>query len=247
MRAVNLIPADQRSGASAGAGRSEGVAYALLGLLGGLALLGFLYGRAEHQISSSRTQAAQITSEAQTAQAQATQLAPYASFTALREQREQAVLELVNTRFDWAHALHELGRVLPRNAAITSLAGTVGSASSSSSSASSAAKAATSGSVTSATPPGSVPTFLLSGCATSQQAVALMLDRLRLVDGVREVTLQSSTKGASSGSGGGCSTGQPVFAVDVTFAGLPTPATSPASAATTELTAGSATSTGSAR
>ncbi len=50
--------------------------------------------------------------------------------------------------------------------------------------------------VTSATPPGSVPTFTLSGCATSQSEVAQTLDRLRLIDGVSEVTLQSSTKPA---------------------------------------------------
>ena len=33
MRAVNLIPSGQRSGAPVGAGRSEGAAYAVLGLL----------------------------------------------------------------------------------------------------------------------------------------------------------------------------------------------------------------------
>ena len=38
--------------------------------------------------------------------------------------------------------------------------------------------------VTSATPPGSVPTFTLSGCATSQTEVAQTLNRLRLMDGV---------------------------------------------------------------
>ncbi len=132
MRAVNLIPADQRSGAPVGAGRSEGVAYALLALFAGLALLAFIYGRAQHQISNSRSQVAQIDAQAQSAQAQATQLEPYTGFTALREQREQAVLQLVDTRFDWAHAMHELGRVLPRNTEITSLNGAVGSSSSSS-------------------------------------------------------------------------------------------------------------------
>ena len=44
-------------------------------------------------------------------------------------------------------------------------------------------------------PAGSVPTFTLAGCATSQTEVAQTLDRLRLIDGVSEVTLQSSTQG----------------------------------------------------
>lgn len=230
MKAVNLIPAEQRSGASAGIGRSEGVAYAVLALFAGVALMAFLYGHAKHEISSSRTQAAQYSAEAQSTQQQATALAPYTAFAAMREQREQAVLQLVDTRFDWAHALHELGRVLPRNSAITALTGTVGAASesnsSSSSSKSSSSSSPSSGTVTSATPPGSVPVFLLSGCATSQQAVALMLNRLRLIDGVREVALQSSTQGASSGTGGGCVAGEPVFSVTVTFAAMPTPSSS---------------------
>ena len=60
MKAVNLIPADQRGGASVGAGRSEGAVYAVLGLLAGLALLAFLYGRADHQISSSKARVATV-------------------------------------------------------------------------------------------------------------------------------------------------------------------------------------------
>jgi hypothetical protein len=81
--------------------------------------------------------------------------------------------------------------------------------------------------VTSATPPGSVPTFILSGCATSQSEVALTLERLRLIDGVNEVTLQSSTKssaGASAGAGGlgGCAKSDPAFSVQVSFDPLPT-------------------------
>ena len=41
MRAVNLIPRDQRSGGSVGAGRSGGAAYAVLAVLAGFAVLAF--------------------------------------------------------------------------------------------------------------------------------------------------------------------------------------------------------------
>jgi Tfp pilus assembly protein PilN len=254
MRAVNLIPADQRGGAAIGAGRSEGAAYAVLGLLAALALMALLYGMADHQISSRRTQIASLTAQAQAAQARATELAPYTSFMALREQRMQAVSNLVDSRFDWAHAFHELGRVLPRQATISSLTGTIGAAPAAPAapapaSASTAATAATSTPVTSATPPGSVPTFTLSGCATSQSAVALTLDRLRLIDGVSEVTLQSSTKaGGTGGSGGGCGA---VFAVQVSFDPLPAVSTTGSSTspstATASDTATPTTSTGGAR
>ncbi len=200
MRAFNLIPAEQRSGgASLGAGRSQGAAYAVLGVLGVLAVFALLYGTAHHQVSSRQAQVASLTVQVQQAQAQAAQLAPYTSFAALREQRTKAVSDLVDSRFDWAHAVHELGRVLPHGTSIASLTGTIGAAATASAAPAPAAPAApgaaTAAAVASATPPGSVPQFTLSGCATSQSEVALTLNRLRLIDGVSEVTLQSSTKG----------------------------------------------------
>ena len=138
----------------------------------------------------------------------------------------------------FAHAFHELGRVLPKGASIESLDGTVGEAgggSSSSSSGASAGKgssgatgttgARSSSAVASATPPGSVPQITLQGCATSQAQVARTLNRLRLIDGVGEVTLQSSTNSASAGSSpGSSSSGQcaaTAFAIQVTFEPLP--------------------------
>jgi Tfp pilus assembly protein PilN len=238
MRAVNLIPSESRSGRAAAAGRSGGVAYAVLAALGGLAVLALLYGMAHHQVSTRRAEAASLTARAQTAQAQASQLAPYTSFAAMRQQRAQAVSELVDARFDWAHAFHELGRVLPQDATITSLEGTVGSTSEATAAPSATAKAsaaatsstaaaspaAAAPTASSATPPGSVPTFSLSGCATSQQEVALTLQRLRLIDGVNAVSLKSSTKAGAGGAGsaaGSCPGSNPAFSVQVTFTPLP--------------------------
>src|SRR5579862_149610 len=113
MRAVNLIPAEERSGSGPGAGRSGGAVYAVLGLLGGLAVMALLYGRADHQISSRRAEVSTLTARAQREQARAGALTPYTSFVQMREQREQAVSTLVDSRFDWAQTFHELGRVLP--------------------------------------------------------------------------------------------------------------------------------------
>jgi Tfp pilus assembly protein PilN len=231
MRAVNLIPSESRSGGPS-ATRSGGSAYAVLVAVGGLALLALLYGMAHHQVSGRSAEAASLTARAQSAQAQAAQLAPYSSFATVRKQRAQAVSELVDARFDWAHAFHELGRVLPKDATISSLDGSVGATAEAAAAppaktgaSSSAASAATSP-ATSATPPGSVPTFTLSGCATSQQEVALTIQRLRLIDGVSEVALQSSTKAGagSAGSSGACQGSNPAFTVQITFAPLPSSA-----------------------
>jgi Tfp pilus assembly protein PilN len=248
MRAVNLIPADSRSG-GARAGRSGGGAYAVLVVLAGLAVLALLYGKAHHQVTSRRAEAASLSARAQSASAAADQLAPYTTFAALHEQREHAVSELVDARFDWAHAFQEISRVLPRDASIGSLEGTVGSTSAGSSTssssasstatapASSAATASAASTATSSTPPGSVPTFTLTGCATSQQEVALTLQRLRLIDGVSNVTLQSSTESAAGGSAssgaGKCSPEVPAFTVQVAFEPLPSSSTI---SSTTQLT-----------
>jgi type II secretory pathway pseudopilin PulG len=242
MRAVNLIPQDQRGGATRGAGRSQGGAYAVLGVVAGLALLALVYGVAAHQVSSRKAKLVSVEARAQQAQATAAQLAPYTSFQSLREQRVNAVNQLVNSRFDWAHAFHEFGRVLPPEVSITSIAGTITSAagagsgagastanSTSGPSSSGGVQAASgpsggSGSVASATPPGSVPTFTLTGCAVNQSSVALTLERLRLMDGVSTVSLQSSTKSAAGGGsagGGACPASYPVFNAQITFDALP--------------------------
>lgn len=273
MKAVNLIPSEQRAGGGPAAGESEGAAFMVLGLLAGLAVLAGLYGIAGHEVSTRKDKVASVDAQAQVTQARANALAPYTSFKAMYEQRLSAVTELVNTRFDWAHAFHELGRVLPTDVALTSVKGTIGAAAvptgapaapaapapsatagKGTSTASTGAGAASTGAsaasaVTSATPPGSVPTFILAGCATSQAEVAQTIQRLRLIDGVGVVTLQSSTKSTSDGGGsgsGGCPAHDPAFTMTVTFAALPTPAassTAPSgSAASTAAATGSGTS-----
>jgi hypothetical protein len=242
MRAVNLIPSEHR-GAGGGGGSSDGAAYAVLAVLAGLVIFTLLYGQAHHQVSSRRAKVASLSARTARAEAAVTQLTPFTSFMALREQRMQAVSTLVDSRFDWAHALHELGRVLPKDVSITSLDGAIGSAATPTLGTSSSAKTASSGTgatstVASSTPPGSVPTFTLSGCATSQSEVAVTLGRLGLIDGVHEVALQSSTKpGATTGTGGGggsCPGTYPAFTVLITFDPLPD-AASTQSASSTKL------------
>jgi Tfp pilus assembly protein PilN len=240
MRAVNLMPSDDRRG-GVGAGRSDGAAYGVLALLAGLAVLALLYGLARHQVSSRRAQLATLAASTQRVQSAATALSSYASFDALREQRVKAVNELVDARFDWAHTLHELGRVMPSGTSLGTLTGTIAAGTGSGAAASGAtttstapastaasttgASPAAAGSVVSATPPGSVPTITLGGCATSQAKVALTLERLRLIDGVGNVSLKSSVKAtaAAAGSGAGTSEGCTgvAFSVTLTFQALP--------------------------
>ncbi|HUN78155.1 MAG TPA: hypothetical protein VMU32_04475 [Solirubrobacteraceae bacterium] len=239
MKAVNLIPSEQRSEGGL-ATRSGGAAYAVLVLIGGAAVMAALYGSASHTVESRRGEVAAIEAHTREVQQQASRLSPYTSFIQLREQRVQAVAELVGSRFDWPAAMGELSRVLPSDVALTSVNGAIATSATSTlgsgkapasgasaSSGSSAASGASAAAVSSATPPGAVPTFTIAGCATSQSVVAATLVRLRLIAGVKSVELQSSAKSGSSGGGGasagagGCSASDPVFTAQVAFEPLP--------------------------
>lgn len=237
MKAVNLIPGDQRPGAGGIAGRSGGGALIVLAMLAALAVLAFVYGKSKHEVSTSRGELASANAELTADRAQAGRLAPYTTFIASANQRTQEVSQLIASRFDWSHAFSDLGRVLPRTATLTTLTGTVGAGGPAASSGSAATTSATS-----ATPPGSTPTFSLTGCATTQSQVALTLQRLRLMDGVTEVGLQASTKsggpaGGSIGSSGSCGPNGAAFSAQVSFQPLPAPTLAPA-------TPGGAASTG---
>jgi Tfp pilus assembly protein PilN len=218
MRAVNLIPSDQRSSSGSLTGRSGGAALIVLGLVVGVAILAVMYGGATRQISKESGEVAKL--EAQTAEVRARtgRLTPYTSFVAMAEARTKTVAQLVQARFDWSHTLHELGRVLPSDSSLLTLQGTVGGSGSTSSGPAAATTGAT---PASSTPPGSTPTITLVGCSTSQAEVAQTLQRLRLMDGVSEVHLASATKGAVSGGGSGGCGAHVAFSISVTFAALP--------------------------
>jgi Tfp pilus assembly protein PilN len=197
MRAINLIPADERRGGGGGPGRSGGGVYVVLGALALVVVVVAASMLANKSVSDKQSELARVTHEADTAEARANQFTDYTQFASLRERREQTVKQLVASRFDWAHALHEVARVLPRNSWLTQLT------------ASTSPGATTAGGdpLRSAM---AVPALEIQGCTTSQASVARVMAQLRLIDGVQQVSLSSSDKGAkkvgmtavSSGSSG---------------------------------------------
>jgi Tfp pilus assembly protein PilN len=195
MRAVNLIPAEQQRGAGGAAGRSSGGAYFLLGGLALLVILAGLFVQSGKSVTDKKAELARVSQEATAAEAKAASLQSYTKFSALRTKRVDTVSQLAASRFDWAHSLREVARVLPTNAWLTSLTGTT-------SSAVSVGGAAGGGSLRAAL---DVPAIEISGCTTSQASVAKMMARLRLIDGVQRVSLEDSTK--NTPSSGAASTG----------------------------------------
>jgi len=244
MRAVNLIPTEQQRGAGGAAGKSGGGAYALLGGLALLVVLAATYVVTNASVSDKQTELANVTQQAEAAEAKAQQLTSYTKFASIRQKRVDTVTQLADSRFDWAHALREVARVLPENAWLTSMSGTT--------STSVTLTGGASGSLRSAL---NVPAIVIQGCTTSQSSVAKLISRLRLIDGVQRVTLEDSTKGqeqagtagaaapssAATASSGDCRGGHakfPIFNVDVFFEQGTTVATG-----TTGATAGASTTT----
>jgi Tfp pilus assembly protein PilN len=185
MRAVNLMPGDDRAARALRAAGSGGIDYALLGGLAVIVVLAGLWATANKQISSRQAKADAVTAEAVAAEGRTAKSAPYESFAALADARLATVTSLSATRFDWDHSLRELSRVLPDDVWLTSLDGKSGATSSAAPSTTASAAPA--------------PTFEFVGCTGSQGDVARLMARLRSVDGVRDVSLKSSEKPDADG------------------------------------------------
>ena len=167
-------------------------------------------------------------------QAQSSSLNHFAQFSQMAQSRIGSVRQLATGRFDWHSTLTQIAQVVPKNTSLATLTGTAASPDPS-------AAAATGTGAPTGTSIG------LTGCTKSQPDVAKLMSRLRLIDGVASVTLNSSTKqdsGASaanppaasapvsggsgaSSSGAGCGNGTPSFDLQIAF---DTPSATPAGA-----------------
>jgi Tfp pilus assembly protein PilN len=232
MRAVNLIPQDARRGGGAGAaGRSGGMAYIVLGVLGVLVVMVTLWTTTGKSIKSKQADVAAVTQQATAAEARATALTSYATFATLRAKRVDTVKQLAATRFDWAHSMHELARVIPRNAWLSGVVGTTSPT---------AAVGGGGGAAGTLRQNLAVPALQITGCTTSQASVAKMMARMRLIDGVDRVSLQDSTaspdtgkKDASSNGTCGSSPNYPKFDMVVFYDSQQITGATASSAATT--------------
>jgi Tfp pilus assembly protein PilN len=183
VKAVNLIPAEQRRGAGGIAGRSGGIVYVVVGALAVVVALGVVYAFAVKTVADRTGQLAAVTGEVGAVQAQKDALEPYVSVHQLRQSAVGGVVGVAETRFDWPDAMRQLVLALPDDVTLTSLTGTA------------SAQAAAPGSTTTASPPGS--TFSLAGCASSQAEVATVLTRLSAVQSVSDVSLESASKSSA--------------------------------------------------
>jgi Tfp pilus assembly protein PilN len=183
MRAVNLIPRDARVARPATRTSASGV-YILLGGLAAIVVLVAFWAIADKQIGQRQAKLTSVNAQAAAAEKRATAGAPYVAFQKLAGERVDTVTSLSTTRFDWAHAMHEISRVVPADVWLKSLSGASGAASEAPTPTTNAAPA---------------PTITLDGCTHSQAKVAELMARLRTIDGVRNISLQRSEKPDSEG------------------------------------------------
>lgn len=191
MRAVNLLPADERPGnrwVSLGRGVSGRHVLGGSGIAAGVLALVFA-GLFLHQrgvVDDRRTELHDVETRLIASQARA---AAVEEARAASQARLAAFRTVISQRVPWEDVLRDLSRVVPSNVYLQSLNATsptltaVGAA----------------GTSSAAATPGGAPTgFTVSGFADSQVRVAQVLDRLALLPWLTEITLQSSTRGAGT-------------------------------------------------
>jgi Tfp pilus assembly protein PilN len=195
MKAVNLLPNDLRGSSRSSAEKSVGHdepggpgAFVVLGALAFclLALVGYVL--TTNTVKERKAELESVTAEAQAATQRAAQLKPYADFDAKAKARVQTVRDLTASRFDWEQSLRDISRAIPASVTLTELDGSVSSQAGGGN--------ALRGAIDS-------PAIEIKGCANTQPSVALLMSRLRNVDGVTRVSLAKSTKGDSAGTSAG--------------------------------------------
>ncbi|HEY2636024.1 MAG TPA: PilN domain-containing protein [Solirubrobacteraceae bacterium] len=222
MKAVNLIPSDQRGGGASARGT-----HVVLGALA-LVLVGVIaYVVTTNQISSRQDDLARAKQRSATVSSQLSTLKPYVDFATLKDSRTKTVHDLAAARFNWQRPMSDLSHVTTHQVWLTAMTATVAPGITLES-----AGTGSTSTLRSALPN---PAVELSGCAVSNKAVVAYMSRLRAIKGVVRVTLDSAEKPSSASSSatststggstatGGCGTGDgtPAFDAVVFFAPIP--------------------------
>jgi Tfp pilus assembly protein PilN len=124
------------------------------------------------------------------------------TFAQMAQARTATVRQIAAGRFDWHAAMLDLAKVVPGNTSLQSL---VATASPSSSGVGGAGASVLRSDISS-------PAFELTGCTATQDDVARLMSRLRLMSGVTRVTLGSAVKTEGPQPGASISTTTPASA-----------------------------------
>jgi Tfp pilus assembly protein PilN len=185
MKAVNLIPSDQRRAKASG--NASGGAYGVLGVLAVLLLMAVAYVVTGNSVNERESQAAEARQAASVAAAKSQQLGAFTDFASIKEQRLASVMAAAQTRFDWERFMRELARVMPADSWVhTANASVAGDEAAGSASSTAATTVVT-------------PQANLIGCTPRPSEVARMMVRLEQMYRVTDVVLNESTQESAGG------------------------------------------------
>jgi len=181
MRAVNLLPVEQRRARPSG--ERSGGAFVVVGVLAVLLVMAVAYVLTGNQANERRSKAQAANAEAAQLEAEAAQQDSFVDFAAIKQTRLVSVSGVAESRFDWERLMRELAHVMPAGSwlqtADASVAGEAGTDQTAS-----APATADAGPVQ--------PTLNLTGCTPHQPDVARMMVRLGELNRVEDVELNES-------------------------------------------------------
>lgn len=180
MKAVNLIPTEQRRVQASG--KQSGSAYVLLAALVTVLALVSAYVLTANSATDKQNKAAAAKAQAAKLEAQVAQQGSFTNFADIKKARLASVVSVANNRFDWERLVRELSRVMPADSWLqstdASVAGDVGGEGTTSET---------------GAPVAATPKANLVGCTPDQQDVARMMVRMRQIHRVTDVQLNNSS------------------------------------------------------
>lgn len=194
MRAMNLLPVEERGGPRPAGATSNLTAVhgiAGVGAVVTVGLIGF-WAMTKADTASAREAEAAAIAQSAAAQAQVSRLAPVVAFDARRQARESSVLALASGRTDWAAVLRATAGSLPANVTVTTLKLQAADAT---------GAAASTGTTTAPAGLAGLGSVTLSVCADTQPRVATTLRRFRALPQVEDVALSQTSRSAQSADG----------------------------------------------
>jgi len=205
MKAVNLIPTEQRSVQASG--KQSGSAYVVVGVLVTLLAMVVAYVVTSNKVTDRESQAAAAKSEADRLEAEVKQRGSFTNFADIKKQRLVSVMSVADGRFDWERLMRELSRVMPSGSWIhntdASVTGEIDGETTTTSS--------------TGVPVAVQPKVKLVGCTPDQSDVARMMVRMRRLHRVTDVELNESSVEPGSTSEATVSTCGPYYQFDITL------------------------------
>lgn len=236
MKPVNLIPPEDRRGASSTTRTGNAVYFVVGGLaLAFVAVCAMVF--LGNQLSDKQAEAASLEAQATEAEARAQSLSSYVSFQDMKDQRVETIDSLAKSRFDWERVIRELSVVIPKGIWLQNLTGTVAPDVQIDDAAGISIRTEIPG-----------PAIELVGCARSQPEIAKLIAAMHDIDGVTRVTAANGIKSDAVDSGSsanadqpssdaGCPPSAPAFQLVAAFDAVAVPATAVPPAAVTDSTA----------